>query len=414
VVLPDAMVSRRHAVIEYRGSQYFLRDCNSSNGSVINGDRVSEKSLRDGDLVAIGSARLLFREERDLEQIGSKVVQHPSAPRLACPGCQADYRKGDVFCKACGEKLPEPGGPPKAVCASCGTAIVLPARFCSACGTKLPETEAPAPAAAAPEPATAVPGSAAVPLPVERGSAPEPAQEGVRTPPDPAAATDSGPALPAPKSGPLAPASGGGRLEAVRAPSRPVAAPPRPDAEMRSLSGARRAAAPALRTEPIELVPAPATEPQHRPGRAPAPAGLRALAFGADLVAVGLLQLLVLAPMAAFWWSRELPARLEAAPMLPLALSALGALAAAAAGVAYYALSWGRRGATWGQRLLGLEVTSRDGQRPIGVGQATVRVFGYLLSAVSLGVGFLMVPLTGFGLHDRLAGTRVVLRQRRP
>ena len=53
LVLPDAMVSRRHAVIEYRGSQYYLRDCNSSNGSLVNGDRVSERNLRDGDLVAV-------------------------------------------------------------------------------------------------------------------------------------------------------------------------------------------------------------------------------------------------------------------------------------------------------------------------------------------------------------------------
>ncbi|MGD8898216.1 MAG: FHA domain-containing protein, partial [Acidobacteriota bacterium] len=63
LVLPDAMVSRRHAVIERRGTQFFLRDCNSANGSVVNGDRVSERGLRDGDLVAIGSMRLLFREE---------------------------------------------------------------------------------------------------------------------------------------------------------------------------------------------------------------------------------------------------------------------------------------------------------------------------------------------------------------
>ena len=63
LVLPDAMVSRRHALIECRGSQFYLRDCNSSNGSLVNGDRVTERSLRDGDLVAIGSARLLFREE---------------------------------------------------------------------------------------------------------------------------------------------------------------------------------------------------------------------------------------------------------------------------------------------------------------------------------------------------------------
>ena len=45
LVLPDAMVSRRHAVLEQRGSQFFIRDCNSANGSVVNGDRVSERAL---------------------------------------------------------------------------------------------------------------------------------------------------------------------------------------------------------------------------------------------------------------------------------------------------------------------------------------------------------------------------------
>ncbi len=112
LVLPDAMVSRRHAVIEFRGSQYFIRDCNSSNGSLVNGDRVSERNLRDGDLVAIGTARLLFREE--VEDSGAKVVPHPSAPRQVCPSCQADYRKGDMFCRQCGTSL-APAGPPPVI-----------------------------------------------------------------------------------------------------------------------------------------------------------------------------------------------------------------------------------------------------------------------------------------------------------
>ncbi|HEY3190934.1 MAG TPA: FHA domain-containing protein, partial [Solirubrobacteraceae bacterium] len=137
LVLPDAMVSRRHAVIEYRGSQYYLRDCNSSNGSLVNGDRVSERNLRDGDLVAIGTARLLFRDDLHDEEPGSKVVQHPSSPRLVCPSCQAEYRKGDLFCRQCGSAL-APSSPPKVVCTACGTAVLLPARFCNACGTALP------------------------------------------------------------------------------------------------------------------------------------------------------------------------------------------------------------------------------------------------------------------------------------
>jgi pSer/pThr/pTyr-binding forkhead associated (FHA) protein len=93
VVLPDAMVSRRHAVIEFRGSQFYVRDCNSSNGSLVNGDRVSERNLRDGDLLAIGTARLLFREEGEQEDAGAKVVQHPSAPRMHCPACDAAQRR---------------------------------------------------------------------------------------------------------------------------------------------------------------------------------------------------------------------------------------------------------------------------------------------------------------------------------
>src|SRR5688572_16457970 len=136
LVLPDAMVSRRHAVIEYRGSQYFLRDCNSSNGSLVNGDRVSERNLRDGDLVAIGTARILFRETLEGEESAGKVVQHPSAPRLNCPTCQADYRKGDQFCRQCGEVV-APAPPRKAVCTSCGTVVPLPAKFCNACGQTL-------------------------------------------------------------------------------------------------------------------------------------------------------------------------------------------------------------------------------------------------------------------------------------
>ena len=137
LVLPDSMVSRRHAVIEHRAGQFFLRDSSSANGSVVNGDRVSERGLRDGDLVAIGSMRLLFREEPVEAGGGGKVVPHPSAAPFVCPSCNGEYRRGDLFCRECGAQVAQPSGPPKAVCASCGTAVPLPARFCNACGATL-------------------------------------------------------------------------------------------------------------------------------------------------------------------------------------------------------------------------------------------------------------------------------------
>ena len=130
------MVSRRHAVVEHRGRQFFLRDCSSANGSVVNGDRVTERPPRDGDLVAIGSMRLLYREE-SVEAVGGKVLAHPSAAPLECPACKSVYRRGDLFCRECGAQVAQPSGPPKAVCTACGASVPLPARFCNSCGGTL-------------------------------------------------------------------------------------------------------------------------------------------------------------------------------------------------------------------------------------------------------------------------------------
>src|SRR5687768_12985779 len=200
------MVSRRHAVIEFRGSQYFLRDCNSSNGSLVNGDRISERSLRDGDLVAIGTARLLFREEALAEEGSAKVLQHPSAPRLQCPSCRTDHRKGDLFCRHCGASL-VPAPPARAVCAACGTAIPLPARFCTACGTALPaDVAADVPPAAAPAESAVAAEPAALPAAASSGALPPAGSSGV--PAQPAEAPPPGPSeSPAPRAPSLDPSS---------------------------------------------------------------------------------------------------------------------------------------------------------------------------------------------------------------
>jgi uncharacterized RDD family membrane protein YckC len=96
---------------------------------------------------------------------------------------------------------------------------------------------------------------------------------------------------------------------------------------------------------------------------------------------------------------------------VPILLSLLAVPLALLLGAGYFVWSWGLRGATPGQRMLDLAVEAEDGRSPIGPARAAVRLFGYLLSLLSLGVGFLLVPLTGAGLHDRIAGTRVVSRR---
>jgi uncharacterized RDD family membrane protein YckC len=79
----------------------------------------------------------------------------------------------------------------------------------------------------------------------------------------------------------------------------------------------------------------------------------------------------------------------------------------------YYALmESSAKQATLGKMALGVVVTDLDGRR-IGFGRATGRYFAKILSALILGIGFLMVAFTQRkqGLHDMLAGTLVVKGQ---
>lgn len=68
---------------------------------------------------------------------------------------------------------------------------------------------------------------------------------------------------------------------------------------------------------------------------------------------------------------------------------------------------------TPGKKALGLVVTDLQGRR-ISFGKASGRYFGKWLSAVILGIGFLMVAFTDRkqGLHDKLAGTLVLKNNR--
>jgi hypothetical protein len=56
----DTTVSRRHAVIAPSNGGYAIRDEGSSNGTFVNGARVSESPLRPGDEVSIGGTRFRF------------------------------------------------------------------------------------------------------------------------------------------------------------------------------------------------------------------------------------------------------------------------------------------------------------------------------------------------------------------
>ncbi|MDA2962757.1 MAG: FHA domain-containing protein [Actinomycetota bacterium] len=60
VFLDDVTVSRAHAVVEKRGSGFFLRDCGSLNGTYLNDELVTSAQLKSGDQIQIGKFHLIF------------------------------------------------------------------------------------------------------------------------------------------------------------------------------------------------------------------------------------------------------------------------------------------------------------------------------------------------------------------
>jgi hypothetical protein len=62
ISLPSSTVSRHHAEIRREGSQYFLKDLNSTNGTLLNREPViGEELLHDRDEIGVGIYRLIFR-----------------------------------------------------------------------------------------------------------------------------------------------------------------------------------------------------------------------------------------------------------------------------------------------------------------------------------------------------------------
>ena len=60
IVLGDPNVSRNHAEIRPAGDGYVVADLGSTNGTKVNGVRVAEHHLRDGDEVRFGNTVMHF------------------------------------------------------------------------------------------------------------------------------------------------------------------------------------------------------------------------------------------------------------------------------------------------------------------------------------------------------------------
>jgi hypothetical protein len=64
VCLADANTSRQHAAFVREGAGWAIEDLGSTNGTLLNGERVDSARLVDGDVVVVGVTELVYREPR--------------------------------------------------------------------------------------------------------------------------------------------------------------------------------------------------------------------------------------------------------------------------------------------------------------------------------------------------------------
>ncbi len=67
-------VSRKHCRIDYDGDLYWLVDCDSHNGTFVNGRKVTKCLLYNGDVIKVGTVTLAFsmpEQEGEEEQAGA-------------------------------------------------------------------------------------------------------------------------------------------------------------------------------------------------------------------------------------------------------------------------------------------------------------------------------------------------------
>ncbi|HMI83018.1 MAG TPA: GGDEF domain-containing protein [Polyangiaceae bacterium] len=68
LVLSDALVSSRHAMLEDRGDSWTLVDLGSTNGTTVNGEKGIEFALSNGDKIVFGATVVRFEMQNRLER----------------------------------------------------------------------------------------------------------------------------------------------------------------------------------------------------------------------------------------------------------------------------------------------------------------------------------------------------------
>ena len=86
IVLDDSSVSTFHAEIHREGENHVLKDLGSTNGVRLNGERVQEAKLADGDLLRFGNVRGRYQGDAVLpEPVPVAAAEPPAAEAEPAP-----------------------------------------------------------------------------------------------------------------------------------------------------------------------------------------------------------------------------------------------------------------------------------------------------------------------------------------
>jgi pSer/pThr/pTyr-binding forkhead associated (FHA) protein len=82
VVIDNLAVSGEHAVLQMSGSEVYLEDLNSTNGSYVNGKAVKKQQLMHGDTVEIGKYKIKYVNEASPPTQDKTMLLKPGAAAL--------------------------------------------------------------------------------------------------------------------------------------------------------------------------------------------------------------------------------------------------------------------------------------------------------------------------------------------
>ena len=83
IELDSPSISRRHARFFQVGGDWYLEDLDSRNGSSINGKRIKQALLQEGDICGIGPMTAFFFTECSLGEIGNLRQNFPRLKEMA-------------------------------------------------------------------------------------------------------------------------------------------------------------------------------------------------------------------------------------------------------------------------------------------------------------------------------------------